>query len=266
VNEVGNAWSVTFAGLSPGTYTVRAAQADAAGNVGLSPTSTFVVTGASPSAAAHLPPPAASFSWFPSAPRAGENVSLVSSSTDASSPITAFAWDVAGTGAFATGGSGTSTTFSTAGNHLVQLRVTDANGLSSVASETIPVGAPLFTLMQPFPIVRITSTGTRTGIRLRQLGVLAAPGAKITVVCKGRACPVKSQSHIASVSRTRSGFIEFRRFERSLPAGVVLEIRITRVGKVGKYTRFAVRHGKTPVRFDACLDGVLVKPVGCPAL
>ena len=264
VNTIGTTWSATVGGLTPGTYTVRAEQPDTAGNTGVSAPSTFVVNGSL--APAHAPPPpSASFSWFPSSPRAGESVSLVSSSTDPTSAITAFAWDVAGTGAFATGGPGTSTTFAAPGNHLVQLRVTDANGLSSVASATIPVGAPLFTLMQPFPIVRITSTGTRSGVRLRQLGVLAAPGAKITVICKGRACPAKSQSHMASVSRTRSGFIEFRRFERNLPAGVVLEIRVTRAGRVGKYTRFVVRRAKVPVRFDACLDGLLVKPVGCPA-
>jgi large repetitive protein len=265
VNTIGKNWSATVGGLTPGTYTLRAEQPDTAGNTGVSAPSTFVVNGSL--APAHAPPPpSASFSWFPSSPRAGESVSLVSSSTDPTSAITAFAWDVAGTGLFATGGPGTTTTFSTPGNHLVQLRVTDANGLSSVASATIPVGAPLFTLMQPFPIVRITSTRTRSGVRLRQLGVLAAPGAKITVICKGRACPAKSQSHMASVSRARSGFIEFRRFERNLPAGVVLEIRVTRAGRVGKYTRFVVRRGKVPVRFDACLDGLLVKPVGCPAL
>jgi hypothetical protein len=263
VNTIGKNWSATVGGLTPGTYTLRAEQPDTAGNTGVSAPSTFVVNG---SLAPAPPPPSASFSWFPSSPRAGESVSLVSSSTDPTSAITAFAWDVAGTGLFATGGPGTTTAFSTPGNHLVQLRVTDANGLSSVASATIPVGAPLFTLMQPFPIVRITSTRTRSGVRLRQLGVLAAPGAKITVICKGRACPAKSQSHMASVSRARSGFIEFRRFERNLPAGVVLEIRVTRAGRVGKYTRFVVRRGKVPVRFDACLDGLLVKPVGCPAL
>ncbi|MCW3028077.1 MAG: Cable pili-associated 22 kDa adhesin protein [Solirubrobacterales bacterium] len=269
VNASGSAWSGAFGGLAPGTYTVRAEQSDSAGNVGVSATSTFVVTG--PSSAAHSSPapPAASFTWFPSSPRVGQTVSLVSSSTDSASPITAFAWDRAGTGAFAAGGPTMSTTFSSAGNHRVQLRVTDANGASSVASELIPVSTSL-PLMQPFPVVRIAGTGTRSGIKLTQLSVLASPGTQITVQCKGRRCPVKLQtvkvqSRVAKAGKRLSPFTEFRRFERSLAAGLVLEIRVSKAGVIGKYTRFAVRRGKLPLRFDACLAGVEVKPVGCPS-
>jgi hypothetical protein len=268
VNTVGKAWSATFGGLLPGTYTVRAVQQDAAGNVGVSATSTFVVTGAS-SAARPSTPPAASFTWFPSSPRVGPAVSFVSSSTDSASPITSFAWDPAGTGAFAAGGPAMSTIFSSPGNHRVQLRVMDANGLSGVASQVIPVSFSL-PLMQPFPIVRITSTGTRSGVKLTLLSVLASPGALITVQCKGRSCPVKAQavkvlSHVAKANKRLPAFIEFRRFERSLAAGVSLEIRVSKAGVMGKYTRFVVRRGKLPLRFDACLAGVGVRPVGCPS-
>jgi PKD repeat protein len=217
-----------------------------------------------PAAAAAPGGPTASFTWFPSAPHAGQSVSLASSSTDPFSPITAFAWDPSGTGAFATGGAGMSTSFATAGSHVVHLRVTDANGLSSVATEAILVTPPPLPLMQPFPIVRITTTGTRTGVRLKQLTVLASRGAKITVQCKGRRCPLKAQSHIASASRPRSAFVEFKRFERSLPSGVVLEIRVTKPGVTGKYTRFTVRRGRTPVRVDECLNGTATRPVTCP--
>jgi large repetitive protein len=267
VNASGKAWSAAFGGLAPGTYTVRAEQSDSAGNVGVSATSTFLVVG--PASAPAHPAPAASFAWFPSSPRVGDTVSLVSSSTDSASPITAFAWDPAGTGAFAAGGPATSTTFSAAGNHRVQLRVTDANGLSSVASELIPVSASL-PLMQPFPVVRIAGAGTRAGIKLRLLSVLAAPGAQITVQCKGRACPmrfqmVKVKSHVAKAGKRPSPFVEFRRFERFLAAGVTLEIRVSKAGVMGKYTRFVVRRGKLPLRFDACLAGIGVKPVGCPS-
>jgi major membrane immunogen (membrane-anchored lipoprotein) len=265
VNAAAGAWSATFGGLTPGTYTVRALQSDDASNVGASATTTFVVNAPPAAAPAHPGGPTASFGWFPASPRVGESVSLVSSSTDPSSPITAFAWDPTGTGAFATGGSGISTTFTTAGNHLVHLRVADANGLSSVATATIPVAPPALPLMQPFPIVRITSTGTRSGVRLKQLSVLASRGSKITVQCKGRRCPLKTQSHMATASRGRSAFVEFKRFERSLPAGVILEIRISKPGQTGKFTRFTVRRGKVPVRSDACLDGAAVRPVTCPS-
>jgi hypothetical protein len=151
----------------------------------------------------------------------------------------------------------------------VQLRVTDGNGLSSVASETIPVSSSL-PLMQPFPVVRIAGTGTRSGIKLTQLIVLASPGAQITVQCRGRHCPsklqtVNVQSQVAKAKKRTSGSIEFRRFERSLAAGVILEIRVSKAGVTGKYTRFAVRRGKFPLRSDACVAGLEAKPVGCPS-
>jgi hypothetical protein len=267
VNASASAWSGAFGGLAPGTYTVRAEQSDAAGNVGVSGTSTFVVTG--PSSAAHSSPapPAASFTWFPPSPRVGQAVSLISTSTDSTSPITGFAWDPAGAGAFAAGGPTMSTIFSSPGNHKVQLRVTDANGISSVASELIAVSASL-PLMQPFPVVRIAGTGTRSGITLSQLSVLASAGTQITVQCRGRRCPVKLQmvkvhSHVAKAGKRLSPAVEFRRFERSFAAGLVLEIRVSKAGVMGKYTRFVVRRGKLPLRFDACLAGLEVKPVGC---
>jgi hypothetical protein len=264
VTAAAGEWSATFGGLAPGAYALRALQSDDVGNVGTSATSTFSVS-APPTAAAQAGGPTASFNWFPPAPRVGESVALASSSTDPFSPITAFAWDTTGTGAFATGGPGMSTTFTTVGNHVVHLRVTDANGQSSVAAAAIPVGPPALPLLQPFPIVRITSTGTRSGVRLRQLSVLASRGAKITVQCRSRKCPVKAQSHVASASRSRSAFVEFRRFERSLAAGVILEIRVTKPGATGKFTRFLVRRGKVPVRSDACLDGLAIRPVICPS-
>ena len=43
VNVVGEAWSATFAGLGPGSYTVRAEQSDDVGNLGVSNTATFTV-------------------------------------------------------------------------------------------------------------------------------------------------------------------------------------------------------------------------------
>jgi hypothetical protein len=266
VNAVSGTWSLTFAGLSPGTYTVRAEQSDDAGNVGTSNASTFTVVAPSPSTGSSAAsPPAASFSWFPSNPSVGESVSLVSSSTDAASPITAFAWDLAGVGAFAGGGPGVSTSFTTPGSHLVRLRVTDANGLSSVASEAIPVSARTLPLMRPFPVVRITSVETRSGVRLRLLGVSAAPGTPITVRCRGRGCPVKSQSHIAAAGKGGRPFVVFRRFQRTLVAGVVLEISITKPAEIGKYTRLVVRRGRLPLRFDACLAGTATKPIVCPS-
>ena len=267
VNAPGGAWSATVAGLSAGAYIMRAEQSDDVGNLGVSTTTTFEVAAPAPVATAVQPPspPAASFSWSPTAPHPGEEVSLLSSSTDVASPITAFAWDLAGSGAFAAGGPVMSTSFSTPGRHLVQLRVTDANGLSSVAAETIEVTARPSPLMRPFPIVRITATDVPSGVKLRLLSVQASAGARITVACTGHGCPVKSQSRVAASGKAGAAPVEFRRFERSLRAGVILEIRVSKPGQIGKYTRFAIRRRRRPSRLDTCLGPTGGKPIACPS-
>jgi Bacterial Ig-like domain/PKD domain len=258
-------WSATFGGLSPGTYTVRAEQSDEVGNLGMSAPVTFTVS--TPAAPPAVPPPAASFKWFPAAPKTGENVSLVSSSTDAASPITAFAWALTGNGAFQAGKPVFTTSFSTPGSHVVQLRVTDGNGLSSVATQAVYVSSSPLILMQPFPIVRIAGSETSSGVRLSLLTAQAPAGARVTVSCRGRGCPTKSASRVAVSSKRNAGavVVEFRRFERSLAAGVILDVRISKAGEIGKFTRFVVRHGKLPQRVDMCLQASGVNPLVCPS-
>jgi len=260
----GASWSGVFGGLTPGIYTAQALQSDAAGNTGTSEPVTFTLT-APP---AHpVPPPAASFSWFPPAPVIGQSVALVSGSTDSTSPITAFSWDLTGNGLFKISGPVVSTSFSTLGKHLVRLRVIDARGASSVASETIPVGLPPLKPMQPFPIVRIAGVQTPAGVKLNLLSVLAPVGARVTVTCRGRGCTMKPQSRVAITSaRNRHASLvalTFRRFERSFRAGVTLEVRIFASGKIGKYTLFAIHHHALPTRVDSCLSALNPKPIAC---
>jgi hypothetical protein len=271
----GASWTIgPVEALQGGTYTAQAEQSDRAGNTGMSASVTFTVTppetppATSPETSPPAPPPpTASFSWFPSVPETGQNVSLVSTSTDSTSPITAFAWALTGNGAFAAGGPLMTTSFSTPGGHVVRLNVTDANGRSSVATETIPVASIPLILMQPFPIVRIAGSETSSGVRLRLLTAQAPFGARVTVSCRGRGCPAKSEGQVAASSKSKAGtvVVEFRRFERSLRAGVVLEIRISKSGEIGKYTRFVVRRGKLPERADMCLDATGVSPLVCPS-
>ena len=104
-NQSTGAWSATFAGLAPGQYTVIARQSDEAGNTGFSAPQTFTVSAppAAPAPAGPMPP-VASFTWLPATPTVGQSVSFVSKSTDISSPITGFGWDVAGNGPFVPGG------------------------------------------------------------------------------------------------------------------------------------------------------------------
>ena len=275
VNAVGAAWSATFAGLSPGEYAVIARQSDEAGNVGASDASTFTVasppTSTGPSQPSAPPsPPSASFTWLPTTPIVGQSVSLVSSSTDPSSAIDAFAWDLAGNGQFAPGGPATTTSFATAGPHLVRLRVSDGNGLSSTASETIDVAAAPPKLMQPFPIVRIAGSETAFGVSVRLLTVQAPLGAKVTITCVGRGCKTKGESRVAKASSKSSAKVgavtlAFTRFERPLYSGALLQIRVTQSGEIGKFTSFAIRRKRLPARTDACLPPASSKPTACPS-
>jgi Bacterial Ig-like domain len=257
VIEHGGQWSYSPPGLPDGSYTVQAIQGDSLGNAaGVSAPQTFTINTA---------PPAASFLWLPASPYAGEAVSLASTSTDAVSPITGFAWDLAGNGAFAAGGPVTSTRFSAPGLYVVRMRVTDASGLSSIATATIRVGARPATVMLPFPIVRIVGSALASGAKLRLLAVEAPTGARITVACSGRGCPARSLARIVPPTKSGTAWVSFRRFERFLHAGIALRIRVFKDAEIGAYTSFVIRRRHPPLRVDTCLDPAGIKPIACPS-
>jgi hypothetical protein len=209
--------------------------------------------------------PSASFLWFPPAPEAGEPVSLVSTSTDFTSPIIGLGWDLAGSGAFQEGGPVLNTTFATPGSHVVRLRATAADGSSAVATQTIQVTAPTLREILPFPVVRIAGLRYAKGVKLRLLSVEAPPGARVEVECRGRGCPVRIQSLLLTSTRVENVTVMFRRFERFLRAGITLEVRVSKAGQIGKYTRFLIRHGRAPYREDSCLEPASLRPMRCPA-
>ncbi len=268
LDNADGSWSATFAGLAGGQYTVIARQSDAAGNTGSSAAQSFTVN--APPAPAGPSAPVASFTWVPQTPTVGQSVSLVSKSTDASSAITGYAWDMAGNGPFAAGGALATATFTTPGSHTVRLQVSDANGLSSTVAEAIQVAPRALTLMQPFPIVRIAGAETSGGARIKLLTVLAPPAAKVAVTCKGHGCKTKNETRVATASskaKSKSGAITlaFPRFQRTLGAGAVLQIRVTKSGQIGKFTSFKIRRRKLPVRVDACLSPPSTAPSACPS-
>jgi uncharacterized protein (DUF2141 family) len=272
-NAVNGSWSTTFAGLAEGTYTVRAEQRDRAGNHSLSAARAFSVISAPETKTVASPtppaPPTASFTWVPSTPHTGERVSLISSSTDASEPISSFAWDLAGNGPFAASGPVLNTSFSSPGGHVVRLRVTGADGSASIATQTIQVSPPALILMQPFPIVRIVGSETSFGVNISLLTVLAPLAARVTVTCRGVGCRTKFESHIASAgsksANASSVLLSFPHFDRALRAGVVLEIRVSKPGEIGKYTRFRIRRHRVPARLDSCLGPIEPNPIACPS-
>lgn len=118
--------------------------------------------------------------------------------------------------------------------------------------------------MQPFPVVHIAGAYSRFGVTLQTLSVQAPVGATIVVRCSGGRCPVHRQRRLAPANKSGVATVSFRRFERTLPAGLVLKVEIFEGGKIGKLTRLAIRRGKPPARFDACLDPTGTHVVSCP--
>jgi large repetitive protein len=112
-------------------------------------------------------------------------------------------------------------------------------------------------LINPFPVIRISGTITRRGVRLRLFLVNAPAGAKVMVRCRGKGCPFSKKSRAAKVFRMRT--IE----KKFYPAGVKLEVFVTKPGTIGKYTRFKIRRGKAPARTDRCLPVGSLKPTRC---
>jgi hypothetical protein len=225
----------------------------------------LLVVATGPVAGAIAGSPVASLTWFPANPHTGEPVALASTSTDATSPIVGVAWDLAGNGVFEEVGPVTSTSFSAPGSHTVRLRVTAADGSSSIAAAAIQVSAPPVGVLLPIPVVRIVGSVSALGFKLRLLSVETPPGARITVSCRGRGCPLSAESRIAPSTSVGTVTLRFRRFERALPAGVILEVRVSKIRQIGEYTRLEFRHHRPPARLDECLDPAGIIPVACPA-
>jgi hypothetical protein len=132
----------------------------------------------------------------------------------------------------------------------------------STAPAAIPQTAasrtPRPTLLHPFPVVRIRGFFAKTGARITLLSVRGPQKAQIDVRCIGRGCPV-SQLTLPKAN------VRLHGFERFLRAGIQLQIRVTRPGRIGSYTSFLIRSRKAPRRVDRCLPSRSTKPVRCTA-
>jgi hypothetical protein len=209
--------------------------------------------------------PQADFVWFPGSPQPNEQVLLGSTSADATSPLVSYAWDVGNGEGFVTGGPTLYTHFSTYAPRSVRLRVTDGAGLSGIAVHTIRMSNPPAAVLQPFPLVRIVGIVKRGGVKVRILAVRMGAGAVSTVTCRGRSCPTRTQRRAVAASKHSPVWVAFPRLEHFLRAGVVLEVRVSKAGKIGSYTRFLIRRHKLPARSDSCLEPAGTKPMVCPS-
>ncbi|MDX6642874.1 MAG: large repetitive protein [Solirubrobacteraceae bacterium] len=253
----GGGW-VTAAGLAPGTYTARARQSDAAGNTGFSPPHTFTID---------TSPPGVVILSGPSGTVGSTSATFTFGASEAAN----FECRLDG-GAYLPCASPVAYSNLGQGSHTFEVRATDLSGntnpASAIASWRVDSSKPALAPIKPFPIVRMAGRLTRKGVSLTAFEVVAVPGARIEVSCKGRTCPVRrttrTVSRSASAKARAATRVRLTRFRR-LNAGVVLEVRITKSGAIGKYTRFVIRRGKLPSRTDACLNPGQIKAVECPS-
>jgi hypothetical protein len=209
--------------------------------------------------------PVASFTYAPSAPLTGERIMLSSISADPDGPIVGQSWDLDADGVFDDGTGPTAEwAFLAPGTHLVRLVVADRDGATSLAELPLMVREPPPEPITPFPIVSMLAVVGQRGAKIEQLTVRAPAGAQIRVRCRGRSCPFRSFK-MKVKGRTRAAQpVRIRRFRRHLlRPGTVIEIRVTKRGEIGKFTRFQIRRGKPPKRTDRCLPPGAKRPLRC---
>jgi PKD repeat protein len=219
--------------------------------------------------------PTADFTVLPTAPRTGELVDFVSTASDSDGVIARIAWDLDDDGAFddATGRRAFAT-FSTSGGHIVRSEAVDWDGAVAIAEQTVSVqeppaakqgeqpteGRPRF--LDPFPTVRIAGRATSRGAQITLLRLVVPTGSWVDALCRGRGCPVRRLWRRAA-GNGRTVVVRLRSFERRLPVGTRLVIRIGKGGYVGRYVKFVIRAAQAPRRTERCLAPGERAPVRC---
>lgn len=212
-------------------------------------------------------PPSARFGFEPAAPRSGDVLKLEASASDEDGRVTRLAWDLDGDNAFddAEGPIAARRVYR-AGRLRIGLKAIDDDGGEAVGYREIDVAdaggrpaavspRPRPKLIQPFPTVRIAGRLTRTGAVFRLVTVRAPRGTRITWNCSRRRC--------RTGQRAGGGLARLPVLQRRFRTGTVIEIRVTRRGGIGKYTRVTVRRTGAPVRRDLCLPPSGGKPRSC---
>ena len=223
--------------------------------------------------------PRAAFTTSPASPRAGDVVTLTSTSSDPEGPLESQRWDLDEDGQFDdAAGEAVFATFARAGTQAVGLRVADARGAASTAVDKLTVREA----GQPVPLgvlqgvrVRITGNLTKRGhTRIKRLYVRAPRGARIVVRCsdrsgsrtrRGRRRAARLGCRARKLSTTSRGrSVRFRRLEGVFRAGTRVTVAVRRDGVIGRYTRFSLRDGRPPARIERCLEPGKRGPSRCP--
>jgi PKD repeat protein len=208
-------------------------------------------------------PPLASFMFAPAAPVAGDPVTVTSTSVDPDGPLTALQWDLDGDGRFDdAAGITAAVTYPTPGTYTVRLLVTDRDGASSTALQTVAVAKRPPALLSPFPVVRIIGAVGPRGTRIKALVVKAPAGSKVRIRCRGRGCPFRRLTR--SIRRSKPLRI-YRLRRHTLRPRAAIEVWVTKPDTIGKYARFRIRRGKAPLRVDRCALPGALRSRACPS-
>lgn len=132
------------------------------------------------------------------------------------------------------------------------------SGSSGASAQPAPIGAATRPpMLDPFPVVRIRGSLTRSGARVTLLTVRGPRDVEILVRCRYGSCPRRRLAVTARMTRLRP-------FERALRAGTRLDIKVVRPGWIGKWTVITIRRGAAPRRKDRCVYPGGLRPVQCP--
>jgi hypothetical protein len=128
-----------------------------------------------------------------------------------------------------------------------------------VARTPVSPGAQPAARITPFPVVVITGRQRGRLTRITGLVVRGPKGAKVSLTCRGKRCPVRRTSGTIGAKRR----LRLKRAQHVYRVGQVIEIRTTQANRIGKFTRIRFRKGRTPSRSDSCLLPGAKRPSTC---
>ena len=115
-------------------------------------------------------------------------------------------------------------------------------------------------LLDPFPVLRLRGSLTQTGARIDLFTIRVPAHVLVAVRCRGSSCRAQRFERRTSTRQT----IRLRRFEGRVRAGTQLSVKVTRAGRIGKWTTILIRRGAAPRRSDLCAYPAAGAPAPCP--
>jgi PKD repeat protein len=195
-------------------------------------------------------PPRAAFTVRPAKPRQGQEITFLSTSTDAEGPIAKLAWDLDNDGKFDDGGGAVASTRKLKkGTHQVRLQVTDSKGATNTATLPVKVGAP--PPGQPPDTTKTLGFAPRSwGIKVVALYVRVPSRTTVRLLCVGHGCP---KGKFLKHSGKKGAVLRFGGFHGNLHAGSRITVVSSRTGSIAEYFTYKVRSGyKEPVKRKRC--------------